>query len=334
MKPRTRAWLIVGLLYAGLAGSLTSFHAFQVNFGPRLGFRTERHRNIVNFEEGKKPWAYRVLVPLAVEHPVEDVLQSAGLEKPNSREYAYLVVRFSSTWLTLLLTHLLIARFASPSMALAGGLLVAALHGPSIEHYWFQPASGPDHVLWLAAALLTLSGKDRWLFPLVFFGAFNRETIVFVVPIHLALRWRREPLQRTLLRSAVLMLLWAVPFMMLRELIVLSPKRTRTAAKYFMKNLTDPEWQWYAVTFSGVWIGVTAAGWRHVPRPLKRLIGVMLPYLALILAFGRIREVRLLLPATVAFVPAAMVVMERWLAELSSEPPPADRARHPGPPTG
>jgi len=324
MKPRYRAWLIIGVLYAGLAGSLTSFHAFQVNFGPRIGYRTERHRNIVNFEEGRKPWAYRVLVPLAVEHPGEDILHAAGLEKPASREYAYLVVRFSSTWLTLLLTHLLIARFASPAMALSGGLLVAALHGPSVEHYWFQPASGPDHVLWLATALLTLSGKDRWLFPLVFFGAFNRETVVFAVPIHLALRWGHEPLRRTLLRSAVLLVFWAVPFLMLRELITLSPKRSRTAAKYLMKNLTDPEWQWYAVAFSGAWIGVTAVGWRHVPVPLRRLVGVMVPYMGLILTFGRIREVRLLLPATVGFVPAAMVVIERWLAVLEPRDHPAD----------
>lgn len=319
MRPRTRAWLAIGLLYAGLAGSLTSFHAFQVNFGPRLEFRTERHRHIVNFEGGKKPWAFRVLVPLAVEAPGEDILRAAGLPWPESREYAYLVVRFSSTWLTLLLTHLLVARFASMPMALGGTLLVAALHGPSIEHYWFQPASGPDHVLWLAAALLTLSGRDGWLFPLVFIGAFNRETVVFVIPIHLALRWGKEPLSRLLMRSAALLVLWGLPFLCLRELITLSPQKSRTATKYFMKNLTNPEWQWYLVAFSGAWIGITAAGWRQLPAPLKRLVGVMLPYLALVFAFGRIREVRLLLPATVAFVPAAMVSLERWLVEASAE---------------
>ena len=86
-----------------------------------------------------------------------------------------------------------------------------------------------------------------------------------------------------------------------------------------MKNLTDPEWQWYLVAFSGAWIGITAAGWRQLPTPLKRLVGVMVPYLGLIFAFGRIREVRLLLPATVAFVPAAMVSLERWLAVSDSD---------------
>ena len=44
----------------------------------------------------------------------------------------------------------------------------------------------------------------------------------------------------------------------------------------------------------------------------------MVPYLGLVFTFGRIREVRLLLPATVAFVPAAMVTLERWLTEASS----------------
>jgi hypothetical protein len=319
MVPLKRGRLALVVLYLGLSLSLTSFHAFQVNFGPKLDKRGHRHMRIVNFEEGLKPWAYRVAVPLAVEHPLEDVLSAAGMKKPASREYSYLAVRFVATWLTLLLSHALIRRFTSEQMALSGTLLIAALHGPSTEHYWFQPASGPDHVLWLATALLTLQKRDPWLYPLVFLGAFNRETIVFAIPIYLALRWGTESYRRTLERAVVLGLLWLTPFVLLRGFVELRRESGVTVTDYAWRNLTDFEWQFYALAFAGMWYAVPLLGWKLLPPPLRRLIVMMVPYLGLVVAFGRIREVRLLLPTTVAFVPAAMVVLHKWLAELGQE---------------
>ena len=190
---------------------------------------------------------------------------------------------------------------------------MGALHGPSTEHYWFQPASGPDHVLWLATALLTLSRRDRWLYPLVFLGALNRETIVFAIPIYLALRWGTEVWYRTLQRAVVMGLLWLAPFLWLRSVVQLRPTVGPTVQEYAWRNLTDLEWQFYAFAFAGVWFLVPLLGWKHLSGALRRLICMMLPYLALVLAFGRIREVRLLLPTTVAFIPATMVVLKVWL---------------------
>lgn len=327
MTGRTRAWLAVGLLYLGLAGSVTSLHAVEVNFGPKAHKRAHRHADIIELSGGRKPWAFRVAVPLVVEHPLEDILDTVGVSKAHTREYGYLLVRFASTWLTILLSHLLIARFTRPALAVAGALLVGALHGPSIAHYWFQPASGPDHVLWLAAALLTLSRRDGWLYPLIFLGAWNRETIVFVVPIYLALRWGTEPTRRTLERAVVLGLLWVLPFVWLRGTIELSPRPTSTPVQHLLRNLRSFEWQWYALCFAGAWAAVPLLGWRHLPAPLRRLMWVMVPYLGLVLAFGRIREVRLLLPLTVAFVPATMVVLQRWLDALDPAPPPSGQRK-------
>lgn len=320
MSRLRRGHIVIAALYLGLSMSLTSFHAFQVNFGPNEGKREVRHERIVQLEGGQKPWAYRAAVPLAVEHQIEPVLRTIGVSKETSREYGYLVVRFAATWLTLLLSHALIRRFTTDQMALSGTLLIGALHGPSVEHYWFQPASGPDHVFWLVTALLTLSKRDAWLYAVVFLGAFNRETIVFAIPIYLALRWGTEPARRTLERAFVMGLLWLTPFIWLRGTVALRYSASPTVREYAMRNLTDFEWQFYALAFAGVWYVVPLMGWRHLSHPLRRLILMMVPYLGLVLAFGRIREVRLLLPTTVAFVPAAMVVLNAWLKQDTEQP--------------
>ena len=115
-------------------------------------------------------------------------------------------------------------------------------------------------------------------------------------------------------------LLWITPFIWLRGTVTLRHSASRTVRDYAMRNLTDFEWQFYALAFAGVWFVVPLLGWKHLSRPLRRLIVMMVPYLGLVLAFGRIREVRLLLPTTVAFVPAAMVVLNAWLKQDTERP--------------
>ena len=315
MNRQRRGRIAIAAVYLGLALSLTSFHAFQINFGPKEDLRTQRHTRIVAMEGGQQPWAYRVAVPTVAERRIEPVVRAIGADPDESREYAYLVVRFAATWLTLLLSHALIRRFTTEQMALSGTLLIGALHGPSVEHYWFQPASGPDHVLWLTTALLTLSRRDPWIYAVVFLGAFNRETIVFAIPIYLALRWGTESYRRTLERTLVMGLLWLLPFLWLRGTVELRYRPSPTVKEYAWRNFTDFEWQFYALAFAGAWFVVPLLGWKLLPRSLRALMGMMVPYLALVLAFGRIREVRLLLPTTVAFVPATMVVLNAWLRQ-------------------
>ena len=315
-SPTWKVWLALVLLYGLLAGNLTSLHAFAVNFGPKEGMRAERHALIVSMEGGDKPWAYRVGVPMAVEHPLRDIAKAVGAEDPDAREYPYLVIRFLATFLVLLQTHLLIEVFASRRMAMVGALWVAALHGPSFEHYWFQPASEPDHALWLTAALLTIRRRDRWLFPLLLLASLIRETSIFIVALHVALRWKEEHPQRTVLRALALAVVWAGPFLWLREVVVLGPPEdNHNVAYYLKKNLFNFEWIWYAFSFVGPWIILPLLGIRHVPPQLRRMMAVLVPYIVLVFAFGRIREVRLWLPLTVAWVPAAVVVLNQWVKD-------------------
>ena len=50
MSRLRRGHIVIAALYLGLAMSLTSFHAFQVNFGPKEDKREVRHERIVELD--------------------------------------------------------------------------------------------------------------------------------------------------------------------------------------------------------------------------------------------------------------------------------------------
>ena len=54
----------------------------------------------------------------------------------------------------------------------------------------------------------------------------------------------------------------------------------------------------------------------------------MVPYVGLLMLFGRIREVRLLLPLAIPLIPATMLLLRDWLAEEATDRPGGD---HPSP---
>jgi hypothetical protein len=325
--PTRQGRRIVLVLLLLLGALLTSMHAYVVNYGENRGMRKERHERILSMT-GEAPWAYRVLSPALAEGTARVVgpLMARPIDR---RESGYLLWRLVWTSGFLVAFHRLLERWLPPTWALLGAVLVAALHGPSYLHYWYQPDSPGDLFAWTLAALLTVQGRDRWLFPLMVIAALNRETAVFIAPIHLALRWGEEPAARTLGRAAGLGLCWLLPYLGLRAWIPVEGwAGGMSVADIILANLTSPEWLGYAALFLGAWAPLALLDWRDKPPALRRLMLVMLPYLGLIVAFGRVREVRLLLPLSLALVPSALLSLRARLepgagpSSPSPSPPP------------
>ncbi len=325
-KARTRNFVAVVLLYLGLATILTSLHGYNVNYGEKADKRAARHERIISLI-GESPWAYRLAVPFTAE-AVQHALSPLPIPEQDRREAGYLGVRFLSMFFTFLALHRFQRFFLPTAWAFGGTVFMAALHGPSFEHYWFQPASAPDLMFWTLGAMVTMQGRDRWLFPMLVLGALNRETVVFLIPIHFALRWGDEPVGRLVARCALMAIVWLVPFVAVRQVVeVTGWADGKNAIGFLRNNLTRTEWIAYAIAFAGAWLALPFLGWKHVPPKLRWLILVMGPYLGLILAFGRIREVRLLLPLGLAFIPAMLCVLKAWdeEAQAPAEPQaPAD----------
>lgn len=305
--PRRLGWTHIAL-YLGLALLLVQLHGEWINFGPKAGKRADRHQQIVS-GQGEAPWVHRLAVPWAAELTGR-AISVAGFPKQRSVELAYLFWRWVFTFGLFLLFHRYLGHWVPPPWPLLGTLLLVGLHGPSYSHYWYQPASALDLLLWVACAVLTLERRWTWLFPLILLGSFNRETSVFIVLIHGALLWGQMPVRPLLLRMAGLGACWALPFVAVR-LVVDAAGWAHGSSPWGMllANFSHLDWLLYALCFWGVLWVLPGLHWRQLPRQLRALVVVLLPYLALQLAFGRIRELRLLLPLALALVPVLLLTL-------------------------
>jgi hypothetical protein len=121
------------------------------------------------------------------------------------------------------------------------------------------------------------------------------------------------------MRCGLLGLTWAATFTGLR--LVVGPAswvNERTPLSFLLDNLSRPNWIGFAAVFFGVLWWIPVLGWREFPRELRRLALLLTPYLVLQFLFGRIREVRLLLPLSIALIPMALLYIR---ARLGDDPP-------------
>lgn len=304
-------------VYLGLATMLVLLHAYQVNFEPRTsGLRVTRHQQIV-IGQAKAPFGYRIAVPHAA-GAIGHALSAMGVKPVRALELGYLGLRWLFVFSALLLFHAFLATWLPPPWVLAGVFLFAALHPPSFLFYWYQPASALDLSLWLAAALISLRDRSGWwLVPLVGLGALNRETVVFVVAIHFALRFGKEPLPGLVLRCAAIGLAWAGVFLGLRVAIGVQPM-IASVTSIFEENFASPMWWVYAAAFFGALWLLPFRHWRSQPAELRRLLVVLVPYFLLQLVFGRVREVRLFLPLALPLIPLALCELRRVTEGVTS----------------
>ncbi len=316
-----RTWILAAL-WLGLAVALVVLHAESIDLGPRQIRILERHDAILA-GDGDAPWTYRLAVPFVVE-TVRPLLERVlGLRPADAVTGAYLAARGLTLFATFLLFHRWLSRRLDWPWPLAGTLLLAALSGPATVFYWFAPDSPVDLAIWAAALVLTEERRFGWLVPLVLLGALNRETAVFAVGLHVALRWGREPAGRLVLRSAGLLAAWAGVLALVRVAVGTRPwAHGGTPLGFLTTNLTEPAWLAWAAVFLGVlWIAPALAGPR-LPPDLRRAAAVLVPYVLLILLFGRVREVRLLLPAVLVLIPILLVALGARPLEARRSPEP------------
>ena len=299
-------WLL--LLYAGLAAAMTVLHTENVTHGRRGPLRMERHEQILD-HDGDAPWIYRVGTPMTAD-AITTVQETLGATDGFRDERSYAILRILTLLATFVVFHAVCQHWLTHNEAITATILLAALHGPATAHYYYQPDSPADLLAWVLAAWLTLTKRDMWLFALIPLAAINRETAVFAVGIHLALRWGEEPIGRTLARTAALGALWAAVFLGLRELI---DDRGHALGHSLIENvrvnLTSPDWMLYFFAFLGGLPWLMVEGWPKLPPALKRWLGVLVPYIVLVLLYGRIREVRLFLPVMTVIIPAALLTL-------------------------
>ena len=155
---------------------------------------------------------------------------------------------------------------------------------------------------------------------MVLIGTINRETACFIILFHFALQYKREDLRPLIIRCASLSCIWLGIFIMLRSQISVKgvSEHTETTTLLY-KNFFHGPWVLYALSFVGGWIVYPLMYFKNWPKDLQRIAYVFIPYLILIFCFGRIREVRLLLPLCIPFLPAFFLMIANIFHDDATE---------------
>ena len=317
-------------LFAGLALMLTALHALDVETrDDYAAMRAERHAEILE-HRGKDPYVYRILAPEIAE--LGRRLANGGASQPGAPERSYLALHFAATFSGLLLLRVVLATLYESPWALTGALLFAALHPACYRYFWFQPDSPIDLALWLGAGALAVRGANGlWLLPLTALGALNRETILFAPLIYGALAWERVPRRRLLFECAAALAAGGVVLVGLR-LWIGAKERIVGLADLLHENLGNPAGWLFAATFFGVLWVLPLARWRKASPAVRRLTLVLVPSLLLDLIFGRIREVRLFLPLSLALIPHLLEALGAMRLAREPDASGGSRSRRPSAP--
>ena len=306
-------WRFLIFFFLCSSAILSEFHGYTINMGELFHKRTIRHDAIIQ-SNGYSPWGYRIFHAYIIEWLTNMIAAPSHELYDVIRENIYIFFRGTEMFFSFIGFQLLMERWLTPYRAFCATILFISLHAPSFAHYWYQPSSPLDLCLWIWSIYATLQGRMLWLFPIMIIGALNRETICFIVLFHAALQYQKESFQQLLIRCISLSCIWLGIFMILRAQIPVIGVANNTEVIHLLsKNLFHAPWIIYALTFVGGWLVYPLIHFRKWPVELQRIAYALIPYVILIFCFGRIREVRLLLPLCLPFIPAFFLILDEIL---------------------
>ena len=311
--------IATAILLLNIAFALTYDYIARLKAFDGLNGRWELHADIVA-RQAEDPYRYRVLVPVGVE-----ILQRLGLAENDGTGLDRL---YGSYFLLALFAILLATRWLLLTLgfdrghALAGALLVGALLPISLRDHGFQPWSWLEAVSVLVAMVLTIQKPRPFVFAaLIVVATFNRETAVFLpgLAIAAALVHRREPTVRNrwLLTAVMGYIAWGGARALVYLIVGRADARAISVEEIFAMNTGPGGVQRSAeallLLLAGVALcAVLAAGARRLSPWMfwTAVIGVP-QYIAGWLVFAVWWEVRVLVPALLLLVPAALAVLTR-----------------------
>lgn len=229
---------------------------------------------------------------------------------------AYITLRGVTTALTLIAFDRYLRTWFSPAAAAAGSLALAAIL--PFTYLRVVQESDPINLLVFTLAFWALAKeRDPLLIPLVFVGAFNRETVALIPALYFAARLGRRPLPEVLRRTAAIAAAWAVAYI---PLVYLLYGRREYYCDVVMLSSNLSSWPPTArvvLLFGALWVLAVMAA-RRAPLLLRRALWLLPPYLILHYVVALVLEVRLFLPYAPVIIPLAWWIL--FPEALSQEP--------------
>jgi hypothetical protein len=298
---------LVCLVYLSLALTLTFYHTRTIE---RV-FWKERQKFHVGIMASAhySPYQYRIVAPYLAEaggRVIEKIFSlDSDKNKWFAREAVYVLERFISTFLLLIIFHKYLETWLSPELSFSGAALFACFQLYTFRQYYYQPDYPIALFLLALAALLIVRNKTWELYPLIFIGSFTRETLGIIVPMYLA---QNYPGKKSFIHSIGLFLTWLAVQVALRGVFGM---RTNMAGGYFpntpMEQLANIDWPIFL--YALFWI-VPLIRFRQLPQFLRYsavLVGI--PLLVANFLFAEFEEPRQFLDFGLFLIPATLIAL-------------------------
>lgn len=318
------------VLACALALALFTVH-YQIRFMELAWFERvqwDRTCQVMAGESGT-PWQYRVFTDGIVYGTVR-LFQALQLPRPIG--VAFVLIRLIQNTLAF---SLAVSFYRRLGLSLMEGLFGISLLAWGMCHALYDGDltfnTYTDISIFLTAGLFILSGRYRWLIPLMVVAPLNRETsgcIPFML-LFSQLRWRRGPRipRETLVTGAVCFLQWAVIIAGLRAVFGVKPYIVPTAGErpilpLLLYNLTWPRTWIFLFSTLGLVPLLALASWRGWSPALRHFFWAVVPiWFPVHFCLAHAPETRLfLVPQTLIFIPGALFGIAWWRREASSAP--------------
>lgn len=326
-------WMFRAALYLG-CGQF-AFLAFIQEPGNPDDFDKARLTDMVA-GTAHKPFVYRTLLPTTVRAilaVLPDALESAletraRASQPLGELFASTPAADENHPLTYLIAYALefacligfalvirytAAHFYAPQPWLADAIAAVALLGlPAFYRYVSYDYDFPQLFLFTLGLLLLARRQWRAFYPVLLLGAFNKETTILLVMIHLLGNTHAMP-RRTLLIHAVAQFSIVLAVRALLQFVFFASNPGYAVENWIARNwemISDPA-RWDFLFFHFAWVGRTAlvyptnynvlfllflplifSNWSGKPLFLRRALWIVVPLAVLIFCFGYFDEMR------------------------------------------
>ncbi len=317
--PRTQFMLVLACAFA-LA--LFTVH-YQIHFMGLSWFERvqwERTCRVMANKSGT-PWQYRLFTDGIVYSTVR-AFQAIHLPRPIGA--AFVLIRLVQNTLAFTLAVTFYRRLG---LSLMEGIFGISLLAWGMCHALYDGDltfnTYTDMSVFLAAGLIILSGRHRWLIPLMIIAPLNRETsgcIPFML-LFSQLRWkpRLHVSRETLVIAGVCLLQWLIIVGGLRWVFGVKPYIVPTAGKspilpLLIFNLTWPRTWIFLFSTLGLIPLMALASWRGWHVTLRRFFWAVVPiWFPVHFCLAHAPESRLfLVPQALIFIPGALFGIMWW----------------------
>jgi len=285
-----------------LLASLLTYHIVTRIDIPNHPDRLAFHEKILQ-GEAPAPYRYRILVPATLDWLRNQLARSLG--ERGAFQVSFAIYEFLSLLMLLSCLYIYLREWFSPAKAMLGTLLSSATMLVTLADHFYQPWSLLGSALFPAALILI---RRKWTLAflfLVFIGALNRETSVFLPMLFVLGHWTlfEEKNRGHIPRKAVLIAglafaVWLGTQISLRG-IYGRAETTRSLAQLLDHNLEPESLQRTAKNlgqFLLPFVFFVVQGFKRSPPFIKRITVLAPVYLLVYLVWGIWFEVRLLMP--------------------------------------